>query len=283
VISAVATAIELLSRSRAIEFVRAFEHGAGGTSLARLDGELVVVKAWASTPEREQILTTGLTNALIMAERSVPIPRLVERGTVGAYGYLLYEVVDGVWPPRVDDSLAGQMLAVIDLQRDAAPRANPDWPDTLASMITVGDPSLDLHPQRLRDRPVGEDILDLAQAAFDACEPSHLRCTDVVHGDFAPENLLVRDGRITAVVDWEQSRVGDVAFDLAGMMYDIEIGSKAGPQVLAALYREIESRVPPDAWRLYTGIYAVRYAGWALGTEMEADVLATIARVVAPR
>jgi len=41
--------------------------------------------------------------------------------------------------------------------------------------------------------------------------------------------------------------------------------------------------VPPDAWRLYTGIYAVRYAGWALGTEMEADVLATIARVVAPR
>jgi aminoglycoside phosphotransferase (APT) family kinase protein len=175
------------------------------------------------------------------------------------------------------------MRAVIDLQRDAAPRANPDWPDTLASMITVGDPSLDLHPQRLRDRPVGEDILDLAQAAFDACEPSHLRCTDVVHGDFAPENLLVRDGRITAVVDWEQSRVGDVAFDLAGMMYDIEIGSKAGPQVLAALYREIESRVPPDAWRLYTGIYAVRYASWALGTEMEADVLATIARVVAPR
>ena len=104
-----------------------------------------------------------------------------------------------------------------------------------------------------------------------------------MHGDFAPENLLVRDGRITAVVDWEQSRIGDVAFDLAGMMYDIELGSKAGPPVLAALYRAIDSRVPVDAWRLYTHINAVRYASWALGTEMEADVLATIATVTAPR
>ena len=282
-ISSVASVIELLSRSRPIEFVKAFEHGAGGTSLARLDGELVVVKAWPWTPEREQILTTGLANAMIMAERSVPIPGLLERGTIGAYSYLLYEFVDGAWPARVDDSLAAQMLATIDLQRDAAPRANPDWPDAVASMITDGDPSLDLHPRRLRDRPVGEDILDLARAALDACDPGNLRRTDVVHGDFAPENLLVRDGRINAVVDWEQSRTGDVGFDLAGMIYDIEIGSKAGPEVLAALYREIESRVPPDAWRLYTGIYAVRYAGWALGTEMEADVLATIARVVAPR
>ncbi len=282
-ISSVATIIELLSRSRPIEFVRTFEHGAGGTSLARLDGDPVVVKAWASTPKREQILTTGLANAMIMAERSVPIPRLLERGTIGAYSYLLYEFVDGGWPPQVDDRLAGQMLAVTDLQRDAAPRANPDWPDTVASMITDGDPSLDLHPRRLRGHPVGQDILDRTQAVFDACDPDHLRRADVVHGDFAPENLLVRDGRITAVVDWEQSRIGDVAFDLAGMMYDIELGSKAGPPVLAALYRAVDSRVPVDAWRLYTHINAVRYASWALGTEMEADVLATIATVTAPR
>jgi aminoglycoside phosphotransferase (APT) family kinase protein len=281
--SSVAAAIELLSRSRPLEFVRGFEHGAGGTSLVRLDGELVVVKAWASTPEREQAVSLGLTNATIMAERSVPIPTLVERGTVGGYGYVVYEFVDGVWPAGIDADLATQMLAITDLQRDAAPRPNPHWPGTVASMITAGDPSLDLHPRRLRDHPVGRDILESTQAAFDACDPSRLRCADVVHGDFAPENLLVRAGRISAVIDWEQSRVGDVAFDLAGMIYDIEIGTKATPQVVAALTRDIASRVPLDAWRLYTGIYAIRYASWALGTEMEAEVLDTIAAVTTGR
>jgi hypothetical protein len=281
--SSVTATIGLLSRSRPLEFVRAFEHGAGGTSLARLDGELVVVKAWPSTPEREQAVSLGLANATIMAERSVPIPTMVERGTVGAYGYLLYEFVDGVWPVRVDDDLAAQMLAITDLQRDAAPRANPDWPGTVASMITAGDPSLDLHPRRLRDHSVGRDILRSTRAAFDACTPGHLRCGDVVHGDFAPENVLVREGRISAVVDWEQSRIGDVAFDLAGMIYDLEIGTKATPQVVAAFSRDIDARVPLDAWRLYTWIYAIRYASWALGTEMEAEVLDTITAVTTIR
>lgn len=206
--SHVAKAIELLSCGRPIELVRTFDHGAGGTSLARLDGEPVVVKAWPTTREHEQTLSTGLDNAAIMADRAVPIPRLLERGTVGDYSYLFYEFVEGEWPPRVDENLAIHMLALTDLQRDAAPQADPDWPVTVARMITDGDPSLDIHPQRLRNHPAGPGILRTTQAALDACDPSHLRSTDVVHGDFAPENLLVNEGQISAVLDWEQSRTG---------------------------------------------------------------------------
>lgn len=278
--SRVATVIELLSAGRGIEFVRAFEHGAQGTSLARLDGELVVVKAWPTTPERERTLSTGLANARIMAE-SVPIPPLLERGVIGDSSYLIYACADGEWPPRVDDSLAAQLLEVTDRQRDAATEPNPDWPKVVAGMVFGGDPALDLRPDRLRGHPGGERVLRRAEAAVDACDPGLLRCTDIVHGDFAPENVLVSDGRITAVVDWEQSCTGDIGFDLAGMIYDIELGSKADPQVLAGLYRRIESRMPPDAWRLYTSVYAVRYAGWSIGTEMEAEVLETVDRIAA--
>ena len=277
--SHVAKAIGLLSRCRSIELVRTFDHGAGGTSLARLDGEPVVVKAWPTTREREHALSTGLSMAKIMVDRSVPIPRLLERGIVGDYTYLLYEYVEGEWPSRVDQNLADQMLALTELQRDAAPRADADWPVKVARMITDGDPSLDIHPERLRNHAQRQDILRTTQAALDTCDPGHLRSKDVVHGDFAPENLLVKDAQIRAVIDWEQSRTGDVAFDLAGMIYDIELGGKASPQVLASLYRAIGSRVPPDAWRLYTGIYAIRYASWALNTDMETDVLNTVKAV----
>jgi hypothetical protein len=274
--SNIAEVVELLSRDRRIELVRRFDHGASGTSLARLNGDLVVIKAWRSSSGREQILDTGLACARIMAGRSVPIPRLLERGTIDGFCYLLYEFVAGDWPPRVDAVLADQMLALLDLQRDAAAQADPGWPGTVAQMITVGDASIDLNPRRLNNHHRGQRILRAAPVALDVCDLGRLRTGDIIHGDFAPENLLVDAGRITAVVDWEQSRTGDVAFDLAGMIFDIELGDKASPEVLTLLYRGIASRVPPDAWRLYTGLYAIRYASWALGTDMEASVLDTI-------
>ena len=37
----------------------------------------------------------------------------------------------------------------------------------------------------------------------------------VIHCDFGPHNAIVNDGRITAIIDWETSRIGDPADDIA--------------------------------------------------------------------
>jgi aminoglycoside phosphotransferase (APT) family kinase protein len=47
-----------------------------------------------------------------------------------------------------------------------------------------------------------------AQALLDEGAPC------VVHGDIGAHNLLVHDDRLTAILDWEFSRVGDPAEDL---------------------------------------------------------------------
>ena len=39
-----------------------------------------------------------------------------------------------------------------------------------------------------------------------------------VHGDFNPANFLYADGRVTALIDWENSRIGDPREDLGWMM-----------------------------------------------------------------
>lgn len=49
-------------------------------------------------------------------------------------------------------------------------------------------------------------------AALDATRPAPAVW---VHGDFAPRNLLVRDGRLVGVIDFGQLAVGDPACDLA--------------------------------------------------------------------
>lgn len=40
----------------------------------------------------------------------------------------------------------------------------------------------------------------------------------VVHGDFNPANFLYADGKVTALIDWENSRVGDPREDLGWMV-----------------------------------------------------------------
>ncbi len=44
--------------------------------------------------------------------------------------------------------------------------------------------------------------------------------TVVMHGDFRLSNLLVNDGRITAVLDWELCTIGDAMVDLAWLLDD---------------------------------------------------------------
>jgi len=40
----------------------------------------------------------------------------------------------------------------------------------------------------------------------------------VVHGDFNPANFLYEDGKVTALIDWENSRIGDPREDLGWMV-----------------------------------------------------------------
>ena len=64
--------------------------------------------------------------------------------------------------------------------------------------------------------PVAMVLLDAAYA-LRRRKPRPLRLS-LVHGDFNPANFLYADGRVTAVIDWENSRVGDPREDLGWMM-----------------------------------------------------------------
>jgi aminoglycoside phosphotransferase (APT) family kinase protein len=48
-------------------------------------------------------------------------------------------------------------------------------------------------------------------------KPRPLRLS-LVHGDFNPANFLYEDGQVTALIDWENSRIGDPREDLGWMV-----------------------------------------------------------------
>lgn len=73
---------------------------------------------------------------------------------------------------------------------------------------------LDSYPSTNRD-PMLCILLD-AYLTLRRTKPRPLPLS-VIHGDFNPANFLYADGRVTALIDWENARVGDPREDLGWM------------------------------------------------------------------
>lgn len=103
--------------------------------------------------------------------------------------------------------------------------------------------------------------------------------TVVLHGDYWPGNVLWRDGRLLAVVDWEDACVGDPLADLATARVELECryGTDAMERFTAeylALQDEVGAPVAVGAlptWDLYASAAALSAMhAWGLDPAEEA-------------
>lgn len=77
----------------------------------------------------------------------------------------------------------------------------------------------------------------------------------IVHWDFTPDNVLVRDGRVTGVIDWEGARAGDPRFDLVTLAFY----APGTPPLEDAL-----GELDPGLRAVYQAHLCVRQAEWSL-------------------
>ena len=91
---------------------------------------------------------------------------------------------------------------------------------------------------------------------------------DLVHLDFHPGNLLVDDGRITGVVDWDGAARGDRRLDLVTLQFTL--GWRA-PH-LAPIVREQLTGAHPDRLRAYWAHMSLRQVDWSIRHHDDATV-----------
>jgi aminoglycoside phosphotransferase (APT) family kinase protein len=117
-------------------------------------------------------------------------------------------------------------------------------------------------------RLVRDPVVEEAFRWVDArCPPDpHL---GLVHGDYRIGNMLVHEGRVTAVLDWELTHLGDTDFDLGYLSLDYVAGKflHAGSPLASAvadrgwLYAEYERltgrRVDREVVRTYSAVGAL--------------------------
>lgn len=77
----------------------------------------------------------------------------------------------------------------------------------------------DLGPTPARVVPAAP-VPDLADDELDAWLASFSRPRQLVHGDFYAANVLVQDGRIAALLDWDEARVDAPEWELAGAAWE---------------------------------------------------------------
>lgn len=138
----------------------------------------------------------------------------------------------------------------------------------------------DLAAAMLRERPAVVDescdegrIRDTLEAIWPL--PQRNRSV-VLHGDFWPGNTLWKDGRLVAVIDWEDAAVGDPLADVANSR--LEILWAFGIDAMHAFTREYRARAPFDLtslpyWDLCVALRPIaKIAGWALDATAEATL-----------
>jgi aminoglycoside phosphotransferase (APT) family kinase protein len=214
------------------------------------------------------------------ARAGVPVPALLAYGD-GTDGigspYLLMERVEGETLPRrllggdrwaaVRPKLVHQFGAVLGRIHALDPAELP----LLEEREDVLTLLREMHASFGEERPA----MELIFRRLDQSRPEPVRAT-VVHGDFRNGNLLIDDGGVRAVLDWELAHIGDPREDLGWLCARAwrfgaapEVGGFGSlDELLASYAQETGILFDPEAVRWWE---AYACAQWAVFCRLQAD------------
>lgn len=216
-------------------------------------------------------LEFDLLNALFVKGLPVARPLAVDESkSILANDYLVLTLIGGssLIKPRDQTACikrAAQLLARI---HQTSPEDLPELPARHEPLPEV----FDYWPQGAEWKELKTYLEQASNAPFSGDAA-------LCHGDFWPENILWREGRITGVLDWEDAALGDPLSDLAcsrlefRYRFDVE-----GMQTLTRAY-QAERIVDIERlalWQVYVAAAAQCFMGeWGLPADQEAHMRKT--------
>jgi aminoglycoside phosphotransferase (APT) family kinase protein len=133
--------------------------------------------------------------------------------------------------------------------------------------------------EKLRERPAKLDesgyegsIRDVLEAAL----PLPQRNASVLlHGDYWPGNLLWKDRRLVAIIDWEDAALGDPLADVANSR--LEILWAFGIDAMHNFTHQYQSLTTIDFtclpyWELYAALRLAQFTQWGLDEDTEKNM-----------
>jgi aminoglycoside phosphotransferase (APT) family kinase protein len=154
-----------------------------------------------------------------------PTPACLGVGATATHVWHLMEFVDAAPAPELTPALVEQLMEIIEIQAGQATEAAHDHWSYSWRLATGRESGPDLAPSL--SRAVAE-LSGYSSVVSALVERLRLVCADVppppeapdmVHADFNPRNVLVRDGAVVAVVDIGNAGSGTRATDLGTLQW----------------------------------------------------------------
>jgi aminoglycoside phosphotransferase (APT) family kinase protein len=196
------------------------------------------------------------------------------------YGWSVYEWLPG---DNANGTIADLEQAAVDLaafiialRRVDTTGAHPRSPRSRGGPLVEGDEGMREAVQKLGDRIDGAAVLRLWQECLEA--PAWAGPEVWVHGDLLPGNLLVVDGRLSAVIDFGALNVGDRACDLQPA-WNVFSGTSR-ERFRAEVGADDASWLRGRGWTLYQAVVALAYY-WDTNPGMVRQASHALAEVLA--
>lgn len=186
------------------------------------DGRPVVLK-WSSDPTMADRYAALLPALSQLRARGVPAPEYLhvipfEGGTLSAQEFLPGRSEDTP-PPAVIESLVACLSAQAGLAGPSPAADPPTWGAFVVGSLAPGQA---LHePLRCGGRR-SASVLDRIQALGSDADPSWFPTDGLVHLDLHTDNVLVDQGQLSGIIDWEEACTGDPRYDLVQFAFDLD-------------------------------------------------------------
>jgi hypothetical protein len=239
----------------------------GAFELADQRGDRYVLK-WSMGDNKIERLR--LAGAVTERLRSLgyPAPRYCFVGNIAGASYSIQEALPGVPLGRCTPELLPRLLDLNTLQVGQALSMPRNWPAPVVKTVLHGGDGFCLLETMRAYSSTTSELLDVLQRVVTAYADTPIATDDIVHIDFNPANILVDDGQISGVVDWEDAHAGDCTFDLATLLfYSYDIAALREPLQRLAL-----DRAGPNALRMYLAHMILRQVEWSARHHARATV-----------
>ena len=183
---------------------------------AETDGGAATVKALANPLAAQKL--AWLCKALdVLESRGYPVPRILWQGQVNRRWFVVVQAwLPGEPATRLDSPLLERLLRLI--EQHAEVEAGPGGWDVSEWISNVVCDEWEGWWQTAY--AVAPELADRLRAFAEPACGSRLPSTDLVHHDFNRSNVLVEQGAVRGVVDWDDAGRGCRALDLTTLLFE---------------------------------------------------------------
>ena len=242
-------AVEVAAGVLGLRIVRRFDDSMFGAALVEGRGnEPLVLKAsmdLALAPE----WATGAAMAARLRDQGYPASAYTETGTTEQVTWSLQTVLPGTVPLMFTVGHAEQLIALACRHAMDSGMRRP-WDALARDAARRFLAALGPLPDRFDETLAGvlSDTEDLA-----------LSQTTIVHGDFHHRNLLVDNGRVTGVFDWDIAGPGDWRFDLVNLAFACQMYPRTcEPEALATVVAAVHEHCDAPTAAFLTACQTLR-------------------------